>query len=233
MKLILSCTLILSAQFLISCASGNKTEPVNETPQQSYFKCEDMTASWEMKINDGQVNQTAKPERHAWTVKMCGELRKNYDLLISAKDIDTIIPKRAQLTKEQHLSVLTELMSTVAEYEISWNPTGTAKDVNGRSEPEYLATGLYQLNVGDQKVYKTGTSFTAEELKNPLNNIQAGVGIIVTVIKVRGKITFKSGEKSPVLRYFFATLVTDTAYGSKTLRAAHERIATLIEGWGV
>lgn len=226
--------LILSIAAFAACQSTQSTVSPGKEPVEvsAGFKCEDMTASWEMKINDGQVKQEAQPQRHAWTKKMCATLRKHYDVLISAKDVDTIIPKRQELTKEHHLAVFTELMSTVAEYEISWKAAGTAKDVNGRSEPEYRATGLFQLNVGDQKTYKTGTSFTAEELKNPLNNIEAGVGILVTVIKVRGKITFNAGEKSPVLRYFFATLLNDTAYGMKTLKPARARIATLVAGWG-
>lgn len=206
--------------------------PVQETVLDP-IKVDGYRLSWEMKINDGQVNQAAQPYRAAWTIFLLDELNKNYDVLMSAKDIDTIIPKRSSLTREQHLLVLAELISTLSEYESDWNVKKVAKDTNGLSGEKYKARGLCQMNAaldryGDQINYRTGTKYTWQDLEDPFVNLELCVKIMVTLVKVRGKITFASHEKSPVLRYFFATLVTDTAYGKKTLKAAHARIADLV-----
>ena len=224
--------------FLIGCKTPEtvtppRTEPpplVTPLPEQEGVANTIVPLSWELPTNDGQVNQGAKPERRIWTLKLYEYIESNYDVLMSAKDIDTIIPNKSELTKHQHIMVLAELVSTVTEYESSWRPWLAVKDVNGRSAPEYMATGLCQMNAkDDQKNYRTGTTYTHEQLKDPIINLEVCVKILVTVVNVRGKITFYSYEKSPVLRYFFATLVNDTAYGKKTLKAARARIQNVLD----
>jgi hypothetical protein len=147
---------------------------------------------------------------------------------MTAKDIKEIIPNFDALNRSQRVTVLAELMSTVAEYESSWNPNSKSKDVNGSYEPGLMARGLFQMNAdGDQKNYRTGTKYKYTELNDPLVNIELGVKILVTVINVRGKITFRKEEKSPVLRYFYATLLTNGVTGSKVLAVAKRRISNL------
>lgn len=226
MKHVLSTTLIsLVLAFHLGCtqqAAAPAADPLCSQGIQAKL-------SWELVTNDGQVNTygKAQPEHKPWSEALYSELDKNYDVLMTAKDIKTLIPNFDSLNRAQRLTVLAELMSTVAEYESSWNPLCTSKDVSGSLEPAKLARGLFQMNQADQSVYKSGTSYSYQELNDPIKNIKVAVGIVVTVIKVRGKITFSKTEKSPVLRFFFATLVTDTEYGAITLAAAKKRIAAL------
>lgn len=169
------------------------------------------TLSWELPCKDSQISQVAHPERKAWSEAAFAEIWKNYDVFMSASDIKTVLPDLDTLSKEQRCTKLAELLSAVAKYECSWNPSVTSKDVNGSSEKNKLAIGLFQMNVGDQAVYHTGTSFTHEELKNPLNNIQAAVGIIVYLIQKRGTITFIKG-KGGMPSAFFETLLFGAKY---------------------
>lgn len=169
-------------------------------------------------------------ERKAWSDFLIDQILAHWSVISSAKDIREIIPDFDSLSKEQSAVLFAELMVCVAYYESSWRPAITAKDVNGRSEKKYLATGLFQMNEIDQKTYKTDTEYTHEELKNPLNNIEVAIKIICTVIQVRGKISFLASERSPILRYFFATLVKDTAIGINVFsdyRKHYKRISSL------
>jgi hypothetical protein len=185
--------------------------------------------SWELPCNDGQANQGNHPERKAWSEHLFNELNKNYDLLMTAKDIKEIIPNFDKRTRSERLTALAELMSTAAEYESTWNPNGFSKDVNGSSEPGLMARGLFQMNAdADQKNYRTGTKYKYQDLHNPLINIEVAVKILVTVLKVRGKITFRKGETSPILGYFYATLLIDGKTGVKVLKSAKKRIATAL-----
>lgn len=201
-------------------------KPTPETPTPTGKEALTAPLSWELPTNDGQVSQGAKPERKAWSEKLFSQLNKNYDLLMSASDIREIIPNFDGKNRSQRLTALAELMSTVAEYESSWNPKSATKDVNGRSEPGMMARGLFQMNAdADQKNYRTGTNYTYKDLNDPLINIELGVKILVTVLKVRGKITFRKEEKSSELGYFYATLLTNGAVGPKVLAAAKQRIS--------
>lgn len=169
-------------------------------------------------------------ERKAWSDFLIDQILAHWSIISSAKDIREIIPDFDSLSKEQSAVLFAELMVCVAYYESSWRPAIAAKDVNGRSERKYLATGLFQMNEIDQKTYKTDTEYTHEELKNPLNNIEVAIKIICTVIQVRGKISFLASERSPILRYFFATLVKDTAIGANVFsdyRKHYKRISSL------
>lgn len=167
--------------------------------------------SWELPCDDGQVGQKAHPERRAWSEALFKEIEKEFLIIYNAKDIKTVIPELTSLTKDQIITKLCELMSAVAKYECSWNPGDESKDTNGSSSADKLATGLYQLNVEDQDYWKTGTNFTHEELKNPLNNIKAGVGIIASLVVKDKQITYikgQTGKKGP----FFETLTFGAKY---------------------
>lgn len=227
--------LVLALALTSACATTPTPKPVESTilPPIVIEAPESMPKlSWELPTNDGQVYQGSMPERAAWSEHLYNELEKHYNLLMTAKDIKTIIPNFDIRTKRQRLVILSELMSTVTEYESSWNPKTVAKDTNGLSGEKYKARGLCQMNAaldkyGDQKNYRTGTTYNYTQLEDPFINLEVCVKILATVVDVRGKITFSKNEKSPVLRFFFATLVTDTSYGAKTLAAAHKRIAVL------
>lgn len=170
--------------------------------------------AWERPTNDGQVSQGPHPERRSWSEALFKEVESKWDIISKAKDMTTIYPSFYKLNKAQQITVIAELMSRVAEYECSWNPKNTSKDVNGRSDPDSLATGFFQLNVEDQKTYSTGTNFTHNELLDPYNNIKAGVGIIATMVKVRGKITRSPGDPGFKVSEFFETLIFGAKYDS-------------------
>lgn len=180
---------------------------------------------WEWPCNDGQVSQGAHPERKPQSEYMFNLIKKNWAILSKATDLYTLIPRG--LTVEQEQACLTSIMITVAEYESSWNPLCTAKDVNGRSEPPYLARGYFQMNVFDQSAYQTGTKYSYTELNDPYKNMEVGINILVTMVRLRGKITFAVEEKSPVLSYFYATLLTNGKVGPKVIKSARERVASL------
>lgn len=159
--------------------------------------------SWELPCNDDQVSQKAHPERRAWSDALFAEMEKNYETFMATSDILVVLPDLDSLTKEQRITKLCEMMCQIAKYECSWDPTETSVDTNGRSDPDYLATGMYQLNVEDQEFWFSGTSFSHQQLKEPLNNIKAGVGILAYIAKRRGRITFKKGQPG----CFFQTLM--------------------------
>jgi hypothetical protein len=167
--------------------------------------------SWELPCHDTQILQGPHPERHPWSVALYWEIQKNYQTFIRATDIRTVIPTMDNLDETQRITKLCELMVGVAKYECSWNPAATSSDVTGATEVDQLATGLFQLNVADQKWYHTGTNFTHEQLKDPINNIKAGVGIVVHLIEKYGSITFQKGHHgSPAP--FFETLMFGAKY---------------------
>lgn len=227
MRIILSLLLVISAQFLTSCTSPPAL--VESIGLQAPI-------SWELPSSDRQVTQGPMPSRRAWSERLYKEIDNQYDVLMTASDIDQIIPNKAKLTRSQRITVLCELMSTVAKYEISWNEKGTAPDTNGRTAPQYLARGLFQMNGAtdsdsDQKNYRTSTNYTWQELSNPLINIEVGVKILATVVKVRGKIMFSKNEKSTVLRYFYDTLVYDKPYGAKVIAEAKVNINKMVAGF--
>ncbi len=184
----------------------------NSKPQTVVSSGLQAPLSWELPCDDSQVGQLAKPSRRAWSEALYSEILQNYVTFMQAKDIKLIIPEIDSLTQAQAITKLCELFSGIAKYESSWNPKVQAKDVNGRSEPQYMATGLFQLNEEDQKVYRTGTNYTWQELQDPINNIKAGVGIVVTMIKVRGKITKSPEDGKFPLSQFFATLIFGGKY---------------------
>jgi hypothetical protein len=165
--------------------------------------------AWEREIDDRQVSQPPHPERAAWSTHLCQLIDTNYDVFVGADDIRIVIPDFRTLERDQIVTKLGELFARMAEYETDWDPTHTEEDVNGGEAPEELATGLYQLNVEDQTTYETGTSYTAEELKDPLNNIRAGVGIAVHLIQTKHKLTYIKGKDDG---FFFETLLFDAKF---------------------
>ncbi len=162
--------------------------------------------SWERKIDDAQVSQNAHPERAAWSAHLCGLIDQNYAAFTSADDIKIVIPDFRKLNRDQIITKLGELFARVAEYESSWDPACTSQDVNGNNAPDYLATGFYQLNVHDQAAFQTGTTYTANELKDPLNNINCGVKIALYLIQKMGRLTYIHGIHHG---FFFETLLFD------------------------
>lgn len=169
------------------------------------------TLSWELPCNDSQIYQGAHPERHAWSVALFMEIQKNYATFMQATDIKTVIPELDSLNQAQRITKLCELMVGVAKYECSWNPAETSVDVNGSSDPDNMATGLFQMNVPDQQWYHTGTNFTHQELLDPIYNIKVGVGIVVYLIQKRGTITFIKGHGGNP-GAFFETLMFGAKY---------------------
>lgn len=231
--------IILSFALTISCKQEEKPQPITEISDETPTIVDEIEVdytplSWEKPVIDAQVNQKAKPERKAWTEACLKNVDQHFDVLMAAKDIDSIIPKRNQLTKQQSAFVFCELISVVSKYESSWRPALQAKDVNGRTEPKYMATGLLQMNAADdQRNYRTGTTYSFQDLQKPEINIEVGIKIMVTLIKLRGKITYASGEKSPVLRYFFATLITDKKLGQKVLSEHRANANKMLQTWGI
>lgn len=199
--------------------------PVGEVPASPTLPSARIPGAWELPCSDDMLTQGAHPERKAWTDKLDSEIDKNYDVLISAKDIKELIPSFDSLNRTQRIVCLRELMIQVAKRESTWNPNCTAKDLNGSTKPELMATGLFQMNSAeDQANYRTGTKYTFTQLKDPLINIEVGIKILVTVVKVRGKISFREEETSSVLRYFYATLLTNGAVGPKVFKDYYARL---------
>ncbi|MER9177773.1 transglycosylase SLT domain-containing protein [Mesorhizobium sp. M0955] len=184
--------------------------------------------SWELPCEDGQVSQGAHPERNITMSRpLYDEVREAWPVLKTATDVKSIIPNLDKLTEDEAITCFCELLSTVAEYESSWDPTCAVKDVNGSSNLEDLATGLFQMNASqDQASYHTRTKFKHSDLLKPEPNIKVAVAILVYLVQKRGKITYSTSEKSKIIGYFFATLLTDGAIGPKVLASAKKRIAS-------
>jgi len=178
--------------------------------------------SWELPCADKQVAQGAHPERAAWSDYLAGQIWQNLQLFLKATDINTVFPDWRTLSNVQQCTKLAELFCQMAKFESGWRPAITSIPVGGSMDPKDAATGFFQLNESDQKNYQTGTSFTHEELKDPLNNIKAGVGIVVHLLKVKNRITFTKGLDHG---YFFETLLFGAKYDSiEVILAAVDRL---------
>lgn len=182
MKLILSCTLILSAQFLISCASGNKTEPVNETPQQ----VERISLYWE--------NTSAPhPERIPWSDTLTAIIRTDLPAYAASKDIAEICPKFKDLSEDGQVKAISEFWVALAYFESSFNPKSNSVDVGKPGDKGSWSVGLYQMSANDgaAKVYKA----TFETLQDPLVNIKVATEQMRRQLKNTNEILLPNSSK--------------------------------------
>jgi hypothetical protein len=152
--------------------------------------------SWELPLINDQISQeSAHPERQEWSDFLYEKIEQNFDIFISANDIEVIIPNLEKFRKNQLVTYISELFSAIALYECDWRPDHSVIDVNGEKLPDKMATGLFQLNVEDQKSFNTGTAYNHVELRQALPNIDAAVGIMVNQIKKTGRIILAKNEK--------------------------------------
>jgi uncharacterized protein (TIGR02594 family) len=205
--------------------------PVKPTPETSTVSILQGALSWELPCNDAQAYQGAHPERRVWSESLYNWISVYWDEVSQAKDIRTLVPLDS-LSRSQAITIFAELMSCVAKYESTWNPNCVAKDVNGSSLPKNQARGFFQMNEGDQSAYQTYTKYSWTQLNDPFINIEVGIKILVTVLRIRGKITFSKNEKSSVLSYFYATLLTDGAVGPKVFKDFEVQKARLLKEFG-
>lgn len=213
--------------FIVNWFKGLWPKEEAPAPSQTITAGLQANLSWELESNDGQVNQKAQPARRdAWSLPLFSEAKAHWDVIGTASDLpDFIGPRYQSLTVDQRITCFCELMSTVAEYESSWNPAAyDSKAANGDTSQDAVPNGLFQMGVRDQINYKTGTSYTYKELRTAIPNIKTAVMIVNNLVKIRGKIMFNKEDRSPILGYFFQTLIKDIPYGAKTISVAKKRI---------
>jgi hypothetical protein len=167
--------------------------------------------SWELPCSDDQVSQGAHPERKEWSDYLFEKIWINLDLFNKAKDIFLVVPNWNVLSDRQRATKLAEMFVQIAKFESSWRPAVTSANLDGSISRNKLGTGFFQLCVFDQDAYHTETHFTHEDLKDSFNNIQAGVGIVVYLLKVHNQITFTKGQDHG---FFFETLLFGAKYNS-------------------
>lgn len=156
MKLILSCILILSAQFLISCATKPTDTPVVVKPTER------IAGSWE--------NTTAPhPERKPWSDLMAETVRADLPIYDKAKDITEMCPKWNSLNDDKKVKGVMEFWIALAYYESGYNPKSSSVDVGSAGDRNSYSDGLYQLSGNDGAAQKYKCDYNC--LHDPLKNI--------------------------------------------------------------
>jgi hypothetical protein len=161
---------------------------------------------WELEVHDDQISQPAQPQRQTWSEAGYQALDKVWSDIESAHDITRVIPKLGDMTRAQRITTFLAFMAWIAEYECDWNEASHDPDVNGSSLPENLATGLFQLNVGDQAYFQSGTNYSYQQLRTAIPNIIAAVGMMAHQVRETKTIIFKKPLVGRPKWLFWATI---------------------------
>lgn len=132
--------------------------------------------------------------RAEWTHAALETIRKNFDNLDKAKDIDNFCPGYRSGTVGEKEACWLSVASAVAKKESDFDPN--------QSYPEgpplnYNSVGLFQLsqNPQAQECNKEGAR-NEQDLKNPILNIRCGIRIMGERIASYGKLAGKQGAGS-------------------------------------
>ena len=151
-----------------------------------------------------QSNQTpsspTKPQPSKGWDSYWGELIKrlviaNIETFDEASDIHDIRPDWTNLSDEQKAEVMEAFFKSLVYFESAYNPLSESVDVGNKYDKQTWSVGLLQLSGVDKKNLGLPVGYDYEGLKNPENNIQQGIAIMVNQIKKRGKILIPKSEK--------------------------------------
>lgn len=129
----------------------------------------------------------------SWTKITISALDKNYHILNKAEDIQNFCPRYKNIGKKQRLHVWGELISQLAFYESTWNPSASL-DRDG-DDYEDRPSGLLQLNYNDA-VRSRSCNFALDRqdrsVYNAKLNLQCGIQILSKQISRYGRIVLGS-----------------------------------------
>ncbi len=101
------------------------------------------------------------------------------------KDMKKFCPRYSNLSSDEKEDFFANLIATMARYESDLKPRTTFKENNGN-----VSAGLLQISYGSlYPIYKKNGCddiSVAEDLKNPRNNIECGLGIMSILVKKDG-----------------------------------------------
>lgn len=135
------------------------------------------------------------PERIPWTDRMMGHVEKNFDLFDNAKDIRRICPRYNHLNYTERLKAIGEFLAWLSYYESAWRPATAVVDVGKPDKPDTWSVGLFQVSVVDQSWAGGGYSYTFEQLKSPLPNIDLAMALMVRQLRRNGLFILPNSHK--------------------------------------
>lgn len=162
------------------------------------------------------------PERKKWSEFVFEFLNAEMiEIFDSAKDARRICPKYEALSKEQRISVWSELISAVTYYESGWNPASrmieTTMGIDPVTKKQVASEGLLQLSYQDVPNYGSVLKFplcriewqkdkgldvkdVKKTIFDPLINLECGIRIMANQIKKKGSVILENGVYWAVLR---------------------------------
>lgn len=109
-----------------------------------------------------------------------------------AKDAERFCPAYKSLNTDQKATAWAELISAMAKYESSWDPSSSSVDVGTSEDRDTWSVGLLQMSVIDQESYKLPLGFSFADLKKPLPNLELGLAILAQQIEKKGTVILSS-----------------------------------------
>lgn len=170
------------AAALVSCAQVPAAIPATKEIQKAALPSYPL--SWEKDHS----------ERKAWSLAVRDEIALALPSFDKAKDVKDYCPRYNDLLVEQRINVWSEMVSRIAKFESGWKPTSTYQEPKPPNGPGTLSVGLLQLSTGDR-----GCPKTVDGLKDPIKNLQCGVGLMKFFIDKDGLI---AKDKIGIARYW-------------------------------
>jgi hypothetical protein len=201
---------LILATLLAGCASTKKEpevvakpieapEPLPGAPvvgDQTYI------LSWNKTAPKGQ-----EATRAAWTKELMKDVEIYYSALNSATDLKAFCPSYYSMSKEDQKQFWGELFTRVAYKESSFNPNTVYHESFGVD-----SIGLFQLSYEDKPNYPDVCAWTA--LKDPIQNIQCGVGVAAKWVGRDKLLTQGTSSKTAkgMARYWSTMRTNSSAY---------------------
>lgn len=170
MKILLPFILIISAQFLTSCASKPVDTGTTIVDEPVVVAGPRRSLSWEtvgMKHWKDGIYRTAKPKA---SDALIAEITKDLSAYSNAKDITEICPKYKTIQDRFKIKAIGEFWVALAREESNLKPNSGSIDVGSVSDRNSYSDGYYQMSGTDSaaKVYKCDF----ECLHDPVMNIK-------------------------------------------------------------
>jgi len=150
--------------------------------------------------------ETKSPQNIYWTGVTMAAIKKHWEVLDTAQDIDMFCPKYKTLDLEKRQTVWGEIISAISFYESGWNPKSQYTEhqlgIDQVTGLPLQSEGLLQLSYTDTR-WATWCEFNWEQdrkeqtynltILNPKNNLECGIGIMANQIKRKKNITLEKG----------------------------------------
>lgn len=149
---------------------------------------------WEKERKDGAE----------WSQYVYSLIERNDILLSGVKDLENYCPRFPKLSKEEKINFWGLVISVIAKYESSFNPTVRFKETSMGIDPvtgqQVYSEGLLQLSYQDKHSYKDCEFDWANDKKmdpkdprksifNPYKNLKCGVSILGSQLKQGSSLT--------------------------------------------